>query len=441
MQLVDSQAALQSEKVILEMVLLDNEQFYQLDRIQPDDFQNGDHRQIFVALRERVQAGDQVDHVTLHQLFESAGKSHIANLVIDLDRGFVGNQKIESHVQEVLRASHRRQIIKTLEAAVAQARDFSEDNESVLAVTYDRLLDIQDFGRSSKSLRVSDFSDAFYARVERIANQQAGVGGFTTGIAALDEMTTGFRLGEYIIVGAYTGEGKSSYVIQVIAENCRAGVKVLLFSQEMSKDAVLARVIPQVADIPAWKLRNPRKMVGSDRAVFAESKAIVDGFNLWVNDASTLHASELVSHAHTMVRKHGIKLIVVDYIQLMKAEGDKRYDQVSAASGALRELAKSQNVVVIAVSQLARPEGKIKRAPTMFDLKASGELENDAHLILFPWRPVDKQGYTAKDFIIIGKQREGPVGRVPVVFDRERLMFNSRQEEGSQEPLESEWYK
>ena len=439
MRLTDQVGALESEKALLQSVLLNNDLFYAIESLTVDDFQTECHRKMFMEIATRIQGGQQVDEVILHDHF--AGSS-VGDYILRFDG--LETKRIVPHVDEIRRASQRRRIIHMLEAAVAQSHDMSEENEAVLSVTYDRLLEIQEATRTSKSVRLSEFSEEFYARMERIANDELPSGGITTGLTSLDNMTGGLRVGEYVIVGAYTGEGKTSFATQIIAANCRFGIKSLLFSQEMSKEAVLARIIPQVAkgSLPAWKIRNPKTMVGSDRAIFAESRTVVDSWDMWVNDASTLHASDLVSQAHTMIRKHGIKLVVVDYLQLMKAEGEKRYEQVSNASAALRELAKSQGVVVIAVSQLARPEGKVKRAPSIWDLKQSGEIENDAHLVLFPFRPVDKKGsLTGKDFIIIGKQREGPVGRIPVEFDREKLTFVSRGDDGEpQDESEEGWW-
>lgn len=238
------------------------------------------------------------------------------------------------------------------------------------------------------------------------------------------------------LLADFTVVHNSSFALQIIVANCVFGVKSLLFSQEMSKEAVLARMIPQAmkTPVPAWKVRSPRTMSPEERKAFMESRTVVDALPLWVNDTSTMHASELISHSHMMVKKHGIQLIVVDYLQLMKADGEKRYDQVSAASGALRELAKTLGVVVIAISQLARPEGKRKSAPGIWDLKASGEIENDAHLVLMPYRPVDKKGnLTGKDSIIIAKQREGAVGRLAVEFNKTRLRFDERTTDGFEE--------
>ena len=444
MQFADSQAALQSEKTLIQSILLNNDLLYLAESVRVDDLQTDCHRKMLSAIRTLVGAGKSVDEVILYNHFQETQAKTIADYVL----GFEGmaTVNIQPHVEEIIRAAQRRKIVATLESALLQAKDLSETNADVLSVTQDRLLDLQQRGTESRAIRLGDYSDGFYAHIQRIAQHERGLGAFTTGLVRLDEMTTGLRPKEFVVVGAYTGEGKTSFGVQLIAANCALGAKVLLFSQEMPKESVLQRIIPQVTDgqVSAWKLRNPRRMNGTDHAILEESKSKLDGWNLWVNDASTMQASELVAQSHVMVKKHGIGLVVVDYLQLLKAQGEKRYEQVSNASAALRELAKQQNIAVVAISQLSRPEGKLKRKPTLFDLRESGQIEQDSHLVLFPYRPIDKKGhFTHQDSIIIGKQREGPVGDIPVEFDAAKLMFvpRERQDDEQSEEQEAWWNK
>jgi replicative DNA helicase len=137
-----------------------------------------------------------------------------------------------------------------------------------------------------------------------------------------------------------------------------------------------------------------------------------------------------------MVKREKIGLIAVDYIQLVKGRGESRYEQTTDVSNTLRELAKDTGVPVLAVSQLSKPERGEKRPPRIFDMKESGALEQDAHVILLPYRPQEKDGhYTHKDIIIIGKQREGPTGSIKAPFDSKTLTFQGEQEDATFEEL------
>jgi replicative DNA helicase len=428
MQLIDHQVALASEKVVLQSLLLDNELFCFAERLRPEDFQNSYHRMMFDAISKRIKSGQQVDEIILADHFHGNG---VSSYIADLNA--VATKKLEPHVDEIARASQRRQIVKVLGECVDQANDLSEDNASVLEVSYERLMKFAEHTQASKSLRFSEFSDAFYNKTMKVALGQSSTNALTTGLVDLDDLTGGLFPGEFVVVGGWTNEGKTPFVTQIIAANCSQCVPCLLFSQEMTKNAVLSRCIPAATrgQITGWKLRNPKRMNSTDHAAFMESKAVLDAWPVWVNDASSIDVGEFTSHATMMIRKHGIKLVAVDYIQLMQARGDSRAQKVSACSAALRELAKNNNVVVIGVSQFGRPSEKSKRRPVLFDLKESGDVENDAHLALLVYRPLDKsKKFTMKDEIIVAKQREGALGSAAVVFDQKQLIFLPRVSDG-----------
>lgn len=427
MQFADSQAALQSEKVLLQSILLNNDLMYLAESVTPEDLQTDYHRQMLIAMREKILSGASVDEVVLYEHFKRVGGAGIANYVVDFDG--VSTKNIEPHIQEIKRASQRRKIISVLEEGVAQSRDLSEGNADVLSVVQDRLLALQQSGAGATAERVADFSDKFYSHLESVANHETGIGAYTTGNAELDTLTTGIRLGEYVIVAGWTSDGKTAYASQIITANCQFGAKVFIFSQEMSREAIIQRCIPQVmnGNLPAYKLRNPRLMNGTDRALLRESKVVIDKWNLWVDDTASLHVRDLVARAYIAHRKHGVKLFIVDYLQLAKGDGDKKNEQVSNVSTALRNFSHNEGVAVVALSQFGRPEGKVKRRPSLFDLKESGDIENDANLVLFVYRPLTKEGgYTYEDLLIVGKQREGPVGDVKVEFDKDSLTFRPR---------------
>jgi replicative DNA helicase len=245
-------------------------------------------------------------------------------------------------------------------------------------------------------------------------------------------MTTGLRPGELWILASWTGEGKTVLATQIIVENVKRNIPVLWFTHEMNRRQVLLRMIPQITDgvVKGRHLRDPRNMTPGHMAAFESTQAVIDTWPLWVNDAASMDIGHLFAHAMAMVKQHKIRLIAVDYLQLVKGRGDSRYDKVSDVSNTLRELAKNSGVPILAVSQMARPENRDKRQPRIFDLKESGSIEQDAHVIIMPYRPQDKDGhYSGEDLIVIGKQREGPTGVVQVRFDSLTLTFQPRGKE------------
>src|SRR5580692_978182 len=161
---------LDSEKIILQSILLDNELLHHAERLSPEDFQSDVHQKIFAAICERIRAGEQIDEIIL-----ASGMNRWAAAYIE-DLKCLPTRKIERHVEEVLRASQRRKIIGALELAVGQAKDASEDNNSVLSATQDRLLELSEYGQTTRSQRIEDFSTAFYTRMEGIADGEVARG-------------------------------------------------------------------------------------------------------------------------------------------------------------------------------------------------------------------------------------------------------------------------
>lgn len=430
--------------------MIENELLYQVGELKPEDFSTEYHREMYRALWAVISQGGTADAVTLSQYLVQQGKPKVGDYIVVFDDGINPVRNIEPHVKEIARTSRRRSIIRALEGAVAQAYDMSESNEDVISVTHDKLLNLASASMVNQSFHVKDFSFQVYEGLRRLAERDTSASlGLTTAVTEVDDLTTGFRPGELAVIGAYTGEGKTAYLEQILAANCYRGVPALMFSQEMSKEQVLIRMIPYLTGgrVTARKLRDPRLMNMAQKVDVENTQSVIDGWPLWVNDASRFDVNEMVAHSHAMIRRYGIRLIGVDYLQLLKASGKDKREQVGNASEALRSLAKSQKVAVVALSQLGRPGDKVKRPPTMFDLKESGEIEEDAHLVLLLYRPVekDKGTFTRKDFIIVGKQREGPTGSVKVRFNSDMLIFEARSEQDEppegydQDQLDRSW--
>lgn len=227
------------------------------------------------------------------------------------------------------------------------------------------------------------------------------------------------------LLGDFTVTHNTVLATQIIMENARHNVPVLWFTHEMSREQVMLRMVPLLTEgeVRGRDLRDPRNMSAAKLAYFEGTKAMIDNWPLWVQDAASMEIASLFAQAVAMVKQHKVQLIVVDYIQLVKGRGDSRYDRVTDVSNMLRELAKSY-APVLGVSQLAKPERGDKRPPRIFDMKESGSIEQDAHVILMPYRPQSKDGsYTGEDLVIVGKQREGKTGAVKVQFDSRTLSF------------------
>jgi replicative DNA helicase len=213
---------------------------------------------------------------------------------------------------------------------------------------------------------------------------------------------------------------KTAFALNVCRTAAKSGYPVAFFSLEMTKEQLILRLFAQESDISYSKLRNPKNLFRDERRQLDFWKEHVDALPLLIDDrARTIE--EIIPRAHLYVRQHGVKLIAIDYLQLIEAPGDKEYDKVSAASDAIWWLERSTQVPILVLSQLSRPEGRNRGAnqpPSLHMLRSSGKIEQNAHNVLLLHRGYDDDGApTGDDLIIIAKQRAGLVGRVKAHFN------------------------
>jgi replicative DNA helicase len=205
----------------------------------------------------------------------------------------------------------------------------------------------------------------------------------------------------------------------------------MAFSIEMSDIELGKRFLAANATddtgFSAWTIRNPRLITRDKDRELVEEIAKVADLPIWVDDRGNLKIDQILASARLFIRRHGVQLIVVDYLQLVQAPGRETRDRVAAVSNALRQLAKSENVAVVQLSQLVRPKN-INDRPTMLQLKESGDVEAHSHVIVMPYMPVDEKGELAQNdqVLIVAKNRDGSVGEIPVKFDTKRLQFVER---------------
>lgn len=423
----------ETEKSILGALLLDSDQIYNLDVLTVDHFALDSHRRIFRGILAILSDGEPVDLLSLsarlsanNELEKVGGVSYLSCL----SDGVPMRMNCTHHAARLVELHTRRQFNRMCEAAATTAFEMNDDITVSIAKAHEQMLALLSSGNGkSRPQRVNEFTGDYYAKMQRLSQRESKLIGIRTGNAELDDMTTGWRDGELIIYGGYTKDGKTAFALQTVRSNLEIEIPIGLFSQEMDKNAVISRMIPAITNgrITGSMVRDPRRMNTSQMRDFMETKAVVDGWPLWVDDASSLEISEMVSRIRYLVRKQKIRAAVVDYLQLIKvSNAQTRVDQIRIASSGLREVAKSEGIPVIALSQLSRPEGKIKRMPTMFDFRDSGNIEQDAHCAVCVYREEKEGKFTRNDTIAVVAQREGPRGPIDAEFDEFTLTWKSR---------------
>lgn len=324
----------------------------------------------------------------------------------------------------------------TLRRAAQEATDtahrVSKDGDAapVIAGAAERLAKLAaDLSPAKHALDAAACVEALVRRYDetRDARLHGRAVGITTGFASLDEIIGGWRPGQLVVIGARPSVGKSSLASQCLLAAAQAGVASLLFSLEMPRDEIMLRMAAQLG-VPFGPLYhgNLREW---DEEVFTDSLERLRRMPFWIDDRAALLAAEISAQASAHHRRQPVGLVVVDYLQLCRAErrrSDTRETEVAEISRALKALAKRLGCTVIALSQLSRKGEDVGRAPLLSDLRESGAIEQDADIVLFLHRRkrVDSPSLLDEQTeVIVAKQRNGPQSRCMMRFQGDRVRF------------------
>jgi replicative DNA helicase len=395
--------------------------------VTSDDFIQSDCRALWRAMTELQARGEPIQTLGLLDEMVSAGVKEadgVATLARTMDGAPVGG-RIKYLAGKVRDAANQRRFEKTVELANTRLAE-GEDEAWVRNELLDGIANIE-----ANKLEARDYSLAeiqpptMQAMADRLNGDQAQQG-LPTSLADLDLATTGINPEELWVCGGLQGRGKTAFGLQVALHVVGKGFPVYLVSLEMTRAAIFRRLLR--IKFGSGVLASPGQRW---QEVYDYSEDL-RRLPLYIADSASLEASEIAARARMAIQRRGIRLIVIDYLQLIHAEGKDRRESVGNAANILRVLAKDTGVPVLLLSQLRRPLSLDDR-PTMIDLKESGDIEGHAHVVLLIYRRYDRQtsAFTCEDEIIIGKQREGPVGSVPVTFLGEHGIFQPRMGEGT----------
>jgi replicative DNA helicase len=336
-------------------------------------------------------------------------------------------KNIDWHVRELKEKTRRRRLVEVCERAIRTAEDAREDTASCFSYLSESLLEIEAEARASVAVPSKDFLPAALERLKELAKKSELVG-FSTGIVTVDEVTAGIRPGELWIYGALPGRGKTAMGTQSALENAQRGTPVAFFSLEMTTDELAGRLLCHQSSVSASCIRNPRYIRDQQWRDLEAQVRNIGELPLYIDDSPAPTIQELTARARLYIRRFGCRLLVIDYLRLVDAPGKELRERLANIVDALRQLAKSEQVGVVGLSQLSRPrDGDLNARPNMLQLKESGDIEAHAHVVLLSYMPTKNDEPTGEEEILIGKNRHGPMGSIPVTFDRMRLKFLPRQ--------------
>ncbi len=428
------------ERAILGGLMLETERYDAVSEIiEFSDFEGQDHQNIFQSMGELVNSNKPLDPLTVSDRLDSKNlltRAGGKNYLIDLASSTPSAANLEAYAGLIRQKSISRRLMKiNSEISELIINPQGKDAEELLDEAETKIFSLNDEA-SRKSTDIQKLDELIPQSIERmneIAKSGSSLLGSSTGYKDLDTRLQGLQDGDLIIVAARPSMGKTALSMN-IAENFLINKDVLggvlIFSLEMPAESLTTRLLASNAKIDQQKVRSA-SMNQDELKKFMESSSKLKDLPLYIDDSSLLSPMELRARARRINRQdpNGLSLIVVDYLQLMQipASQENRVNQISEISRSLKMLAKELKVPVVALSQLNRAvEQRPNKRPIMADLRDSGAIEQDADVILFIYRDEvynedSEEGNKAE--IIIGKQRNGPIGKVNLTFLKEYTRF------------------
>jgi len=431
--------AVELEQAILGALMLNREALPTvMEILKPQSFYLEAHQTIYAACLKLFSASEPVDLLTLAESLRKSGDLENiggGHYLVELSNRVASAANIEYHARIVQQKWVGRQLIELSTQTIKAAYEDTEDVFSTLDTHEKGLLDISQGNSSRKARKAGDVGIDSVKRIER-ARKSDGLTGVPTGFTALDRFTGGWQNGDFVIVAARPGMGKTAFVVQMLLGAAKEfGRPVALFSLEMPDIQIMDRVISLETRIDLHDLRrgtlNDRQMDEVYR-VGANFTA-----PLYIDEAPGLTLYEVRARARRLKMQHGAQMIVIDYLQLMSGEngkGGNREQEIAGIARGLKSLAKELDIPVIALSQLSRAvevRGGSKR-PQLSDLRESGAIEQDSDAVVFIYRPEyykiteDENGNDISDLaeFIFAKHRNGPVDVVNLKFDKTCARFH-----------------
>lgn len=433
--------SIEAEQSVLGGLMLDNERWDDVaERVVADDFYTRPHRHIFTEMARLQESGSPIDLITLAESLERQGQLDSVGgfaYLAELSKNTPSAANISAYADIVReRAVVREMISVANEIAEAGFDPQGRTSEDLLDLAESRVFKIAE-SRANKDegpKNIADVLDATVARIEQLFQQQHdGVTGVNTGYDDLNKKTAGLQPSDLIIVAARPSMGKTTFAMNLVENAAMLQDKpVLIFSLEMPSEQIMMRSLASLSRVDQTKIRTGQLDDEDWARISGTMGILLEKRNIYIDDSSGLTPTEVRSRARRIAREHGgIGLIMIDYLQLMRvpALSDNRTLEIAEISRSLKALAKELNVPVVALSQLNRSlEQRADKRPVNSDLRESGSIEQDADLIMFIYR--DEVYHENSDLkgiaeIIIGKQRNGPIGTVRLTFNGQWSRFDN----------------
>jgi len=428
---------LDAERFVLGAVLQDDTRFPALvAALTADDFSLEKHRRIFARMRELHQRSERIDRVTLAnelvaqlQLDYCGGISYL----VSLDEGLPELPKFDSYVRIVREKARLRELIFTGQRLIDRALldDGTPAHELASAVS-ERLSQIGESDKENKLVSVSEIIGNHNGGLTAFLGDSGEGTGIKTGFSRLDQMTGGLQRGDLVVLAARPSMGKTALALNIAAHAAvgEQRLSVAVFSLEMSREAVIKRILCSAARVDSAKHRAGRLNQEEKRRLIDAAEQL-DETRLFIDDSSNITTMDISAKLRRLRADHGLDLCVIDYLGLIGShrKTDNRVRELGEITRHLKLMvAKELQIPVLLLSQLNRaPENRNDHRPLLSDLRESGDIEQDADLVALLFREEvykpDKHQVSGLAELMIAKQRNGPTGRIDLVFCKESTCF------------------
>jgi replicative DNA helicase len=429
---------LEAERSVLGAIMLDNGLLNQaIEFLKADDFYLGSHRSVFQHMLNLSEKSKAVDFITLTDELRRAGQLESvggAAFISSLIDGVPRLANIEYYARIVQERATLRNLIKRSHAIINSCYDQPEDVDTILDSAERAIFELAEAKIRSGFVPLNEIAKRTLKKIEIASKRKNMVTGIPTGFTRFDELTSGLQPSDLVVVAARPSMGKTAFSLNIATHAAlAAGKSVGMFSLEMSSDQLLLRMICSEAEIDAHKLRTGY-LSKDEWSRIPRILGELSQAKMFIDDTAGINLLEMRAKCRRLKAEHGLDMVILDYLQLMsggKTRYENRQQEISSISRGLKGLAKELDVPVVALSQLSRaPELRTgDHRPQLSDLRESGSIEQDADLVAFIFREelykkddLEKEGLAE---VIIGKQRNGPIGSVQLAFRKQFTRFDN----------------
>ena len=434
---------LDAERSVLGALLLDPIRVAEVaESVGPDDFFSPKNGIVFSTLLSLAEASAPIDFVSVGEALAATNNFQKVGgraYLVELASSVTSSAHLKHHLKIVAETSVLRRLIGESTEILGEAFETRPDGEAVRELidrSENRIFQIANRDGAQGAAPISSAIEEAFKRIDS-SSHRSGLTGLPTGYLDLDELLCGLNAGELIILAARPAMGKTALALNIIdyaashqPEWLERKPSVLLFSLEMGKQSLVSRMLCARARVDAHKLRTGR-IPAEDYSGLAQAAGELSSTNVFIDDTPGLTAMGVRSRARRVKQKHGLDLVVVDYLQLMSSpKAESRQQEISVISRSLKDLARELEIPVIALSQLSRAvESRDDKRPQLSDLRESGSIEQDADIVLLLYRPeyynpTDENQGVAE--VICAKQRNGPTGTGRLQFFGSVMRFENR---------------